>query len=313
MTTSNPTKPATLPVLYVDQYGEESFPLAQQFLLRIFVGFHNGVHLWRGRFNGIATGVYLTVYGGIAFGYSVWLNGGFIGSFLGTSSNESASLSLSFANATVHATNNVLLVIQDNTGHDETRGATNPRGIYNTTLLGDKAVTFTSWKVAGTAGGESNIDPVRGTLAEGGLYGERLGLHLPGYMDSHWNDTTSPSTGKSGAGVTFYRTMAPLDIPTGLDASLSFVLKSPPGSKLRAQLFINGYQYGRYVPWVGNQVVFPVPPGILDYQGDNTIALAVWAQSEGGAKVDISWKVEYVHESSYDMRFKASYLRPGWT
>jgi beta-galactosidase GanA len=114
--------------------------------------------------------------------------------------------------------------------------------------LGDKGISFSSWKVAGTAGGESNIDPVRGALAEGGLYGERLGWHLPGYPDSHWNDTTSPSTDKSGAGVTFYRTVVPLDIPAGLDVSLSFVLKSPPGSTLRAQLFVGGYQYGRYVP-----------------------------------------------------------------
>jgi beta-galactosidase GanA len=114
--------------------------------------------------------------------------------------------------------------------------------------LGDKGISFSSWKVAGTAGGESNIDPVRGALAEGGLYGERLGWHLHGYPDSHWNNTTSPSTGKSGAGVTFYRTVVPLDIPAGLDVSLSFVLKSPPGSTLRAQLFVGGYQYGRYVP-----------------------------------------------------------------
>lgn len=100
------------------------------------IGFHNGIHLWRGRFDGMVAGVYLTLYGGTAFGYSVWLNGDFIGSFLGTSSTESASVSLSFTNATVHATSNVLLVIQDNTGHDETGGATNPRGIYDATLLG---------------------------------------------------------------------------------------------------------------------------------------------------------------------------------
>lgn len=115
----------------------------------------------------MATGVYLTVYGGTAFGYSVWLNGGSIGLFLGTSSEESASLSLSFANATIYAADNVLLIIQDNTGHDETSGATNPRGIYKATLLGDKGITFSSWNIAGTAGGESNIDPVRGALAEG--------------------------------------------------------------------------------------------------------------------------------------------------
>ncbi len=212
----------------------------------------------------------------------------------------------------MRATNNVLLVIQDNTGHDETSGATNPRGIYDASLLGKEIFSFLSWKVAGIAGGESNIDPVRGALAEGGLYEERLGWHLPGYKDSDWDDTTPLSTGETGAGVTFYRTVVPLEIPAGLVVSLSFVLKSPAQSKLRAQLFVGGYQYGRFVPWVGNQDVFLVPPGILDYHGNNTMALAVWAQIEEGAKLDISWKIEYVHESSYDLRFKASYLRPGW-
>jgi hypothetical protein len=218
---------------------------------------------------------------------------------------------LSFANATVYDSQNVLLVIQDNNGHDETSGALNPRGIINATLLGNSSATFSSWRLAGTAGGESDIDPIRGALAEGGLHAERLGWHLPGFNDSQWN-TSSPSTGLSSAGVTFYRTVASLDIPASLDASLAFVLTSPAGSKLRAQLFVNGYQYGRFVPWVGNQVTFPVPPGILEYSGENTIALALWAQSEEGATVDVTWQVEYAHESSYDDTFDAEYLRPGW-
>jgi hypothetical protein len=94
-------------------------------------------------------------------------------------------------------------------------------------------------------------------------------------LNSHWNDTTTPSIGKPGAGVTFYRTVVPLDIPAGLDVSLSLMLSIPAGSKLRAQLFVREYQYGRFVPWVGNQIAFPVPPGILDYHGNNTTALAV--------------------------------------
>jgi hypothetical protein len=80
-----------------------------------------------------------------------------------------------------------------------------------------------------------------GISAEGDLYAEHLGWHLPGYKGSHWNDTTSPSIGKPGAGVTFYRTVVSLDIPAGLDVLLSFVLNSPAGSKLRAQPFIGGY------------------------------------------------------------------------
>ncbi|TKA81502.1 hypothetical protein B0A49_00554 [Cryomyces minteri] len=296
MTTTNPSPPATLPVLYVDEYG-----------------FHNGIHLWRGYFSGAATGVFLNVQGGTAFGWSAWLNGVFVGSFLGNFTQTAGNMSLSFSNATVNAGENVLLVMQDNNGHDQTSGALNPRGIMNATLLGGS--NFTAWKVAGTAGGDNHyglLDKIRGGLSEGGLTAERLGWHLPSFDDSAWN-TSSPSTGFSGPGVHFYRTVVPLNVPAGLDVSLAFVLSAPSSQKFRAQLFVNGYQYGRFNPYIGHQVNFPVPPGILDYSGDNTIALAVWAQSEEGAQVGIDWNVQYVAASSFDVKFDGSYLRPGWT
>ncbi len=205
-------------------------------------------------------------------------------------------------------------MIQDNSGHDETTGALNPRGITNATLLAPSKsnLAFTSWKVAGTAGGDvSPIDPVRGALAEGGLTAERLGWHLPGFDDAAWA-TASPSTGVAGAGVNFYRTILPLSIPSGLDVSLSFTLSSPGSLKFRSLLFVNGYQYGRFNPWIGHQIEFPVPPGILDYAGNNTIGPAVWAQSEEGAQVGVELAVNYVVESSYDFLQETGYLRPGW-
>jgi len=154
-------------------------------------------------------------------------------------------------------------------GHDETSGATNPRGIYNATLVGPSGtkLTFDSWKVAGTAGGESNIDPVRGPYNEGGLHAERLGWHLPGFPDSSWSSST-PETGLSEAGAKFYRTVVQLDLPRDVDISLGFVLGSPAGAKVRAQLYVNGYMFGKFVPHIGNQVVFPgmlVPFPILDF------------------------------------------------
>lgn len=46
-------------------------------------------------------------------------------------------MSLSFDNATLNSNgSNVLFVIQDHMGKDETSGAINPRGLYNATLLG---------------------------------------------------------------------------------------------------------------------------------------------------------------------------------
>lgn len=222
-------------------------------------------------------------------------------------------MTLSFTNATLSkSSSNVLVVVQDNTGHDETPGYLNPRGILGASLLG--GANFTSWKVAGTAGGTTTqLDPVRGALAEGGLYAERVGWHLPGFDDSAWNDTSSPSTGLSGAGIRFYRTVVPLAIPTGVDVSISFTLSAPGSQEIRVQLFVNGYQYGRFNPYIGHQVDFPVPPGVLDYSGNNTIGLAVWAQSEAGGQVGLDWSLNYVADSSFDVLFDGAYLRPGWT
>jgi hypothetical protein len=295
VTTPNPTKPDTLPVLYVDDYD-----------------IHNSFHLFRGYFNGQATGVRLSVKGGLAFGWSAWLNGKFIGSHLGNTTAGTGNLTLPFPQGALNSNgSNVLLVAQDNTGHDLRAAAVEPRGILAASLEG--GANFTKWKIAGTAGRDDvQLDPVRGPLNEGGVAAERLGWHLPDFDDSDWA-SGSPSAGFSGTGIQFYRTVVPLDVPKGLDVSLAFVLNAPASKKIRVQLFVNGYQYGRFNPYVGNERKFPVPPGILNYAGDNTIGLAVWAQSEEGAKVDIKLETQYVVDSSWNSRFDGDYLRPGWT
>lgn len=296
VTTTNPTKPDTLPVLYVDEYG-----------------FHNSFHLFRGYFNGPATGVKLALQGGLAFGWTAWLNGEFIGSWYGNSTLGQGNQTLSFNNATLNANGtNVLVVAQDNSGHDLRGGATDPRGILAASLVGGSG-NFTKWKIAGEAGGDKiQLDPVRGPLAEGGLSNERLGWHLPGFDDSKW-ETGSPSTGFSGATIKFYRTVVPLDVPENVDASFAFVLNAPASKQVRVHLFVNGYQYGRFNPWVGNEVKFPVPAGVLNYGGDNVIGLSVWSQSNDGAKIEVKIVQEYAIESSWKSRFDGEYLRPGWT
>lgn len=313
---SNPHPPASNnPVLYVDEYH-----------------IHVGTHIYRATFSGSTqTGVYLNITGGSAFGYSAWLNGVFIGSYLGASTSSTGQLSFSFANATVATTgaDNVLVVVMDNSGHDETTGAITPRGIWNATLLGPEgdAYSFSEWKLAGTAGGEKNIDPIRGPYNEGGLYAERIGAHLPGYPDSGLTSLSGTATTLivPGAGIRVFRSVIPLSVPAGLDASISFQFSAPGNgstsstfvsdysNQVRALLFVNGYQYGRFNPYIGNQIDFPVPVGILDYNGDNTIAVTVWSQSSEGAEVGIDWSLEYVHTTGYDMAFDAGYLRPGWT
>lgn len=72
-------------------------------------------------------------------------------------------------------------------------------------------------------------------------------------------------------------------------------------------------QFGKFIPHVGNQVQFPVFPGILDYHGDNTIGLSVWAQDAGGASMSVGVSVLGVYQSSLEPSVGTEYLRPGWT
>lgn len=223
ISTLDPWQPETFPILYADEYG-----------------FHTQNLLWRGRFTGEASGVYLNIIAGTSSGWSAWLNGNYLGSTLGNTSLSETDATLNFPSNSLVDGENVLFVIQDHMGHDETTSVLNPRGILNATLLTNSNAKFTSWKVAGNAGGQANIDPIRGPYNEGGLHAERLGWILPGFDDSDWASGT-PEQGLSEAGAKFYRTILPLDIPEGLDVSLAFELTAPTNSKLRAQLYVNGY------------------------------------------------------------------------
>ncbi|KAL4919832.1 glycosyl hydrolases family 35-domain-containing protein [Aspergillus aurantiobrunneus] len=261
-------KVSTKPYLYSGQYG-----------------FHTGVHLWRGYFNGPADGVYLEVQGGIAHGWSAWLNGKLIGSFLGNLISSVGSDEFSFPEGSVRDGQNVLLVMQDNTGHDQGSASLN---------------------VAGTAGGASNalLDPVRTRYNEGGLRAERLGWHLPGFDDSGWPQGF-PGDGFEGAGARFYRTNFRLDTPIGHGVALS--VKLDFDSEETSKSF-------RAYPYVNEAMnIFPAPPGVWNYDGDNVIGLAIWNQEETEMKCDLGVKVDYVlASSSLDAKFDGAYLRPGW-
>jgi hypothetical protein len=78
-------------------------------------------------------------------------------------------------------------------------------------------------------------------------------------------------------------------------------------------MYAHSYQYGKFVKQVGNQIAFPVPPGILNIRGKNTIGLSVWSQSAQGAKVSIDWNVLGVYDSGFNADIDAAYLQPGWT
>jgi beta-galactosidase GanA len=293
-TTNNPTQPAAPPVLYTDEYG-----------------FHHGDVWYRGHFtaHGAETGVSLSAITGRAGTYSAWLNG----TFLGSSGDRTHRFEFP-AGSLRSGRDNVLAVLVENMGHNGDFNADDthkePRGLTGATILGSTAQL--SWRIQGSLGGEDLVDPARGPMNVGGLFGERGGWHLPGFPDAGWDGVTLPHP-DTRPGISWYRTTFDLDLPQGQDVPMGIKITDDPTRRYRALLFVNGWQIGRYINHVGPQRTFPVPPGILRTNGTNTLAIAVWSEdgSTGGlgavaldqyANLATSLKVSNVPSPAYDPR-----------
>lgn len=261
-------------------------------------GYNGGSLLFRGHFTatGSENSIYLQTQGGSAFGMSAWLNGTFLGSARGIDAASNANSTFSLPNV-ASGSSYVLTVLIDHMGLQENgQGGSSemktPRGILNYSLAGRNASALT-WKITGNLHGEDYEDRTRGPLNEGGLFVERQGYHLPGAPTSSWaNSTHGPMTGVTSPGVSFYSTTFDLDMPAGYDIPISISFSNATSSSngsatvaYRSQIFVNGYQFGKYVSNIGPQDVFPVPEGIFNYHGPNYFAVSLWALDEGGAKI----------------------------
>lgn len=306
-TTLSPIAPLTLPVLFASDYG-----------------FYPGAKVYRGYFDGTGfTTVNLTCSGGLAFGWSAWLNGALIGGNIGNVSLTTTNAVLPLNSSSVKAKDNLITVVVDYHGHDETstaKGVENPRGILGASLVGSSTNSTTGgtgfklWKIQGNAGGNTNIDPVRGPMNEGGLYGERVGWHLPSFVPSSSQfGRSSPFIGIAKSGIEFYTTSFHLNIDSDLDAPLGIELSTPAGTVARVMIWVNGYQFGKYVPHIGPQTRFPIPPGIINNRGLNTVALSLWAMTDDGAKLDKVDLIQYgAYQTSFTFNQDWAYLQPGW-
>jgi hypothetical protein len=177
-----------------------------------------------------------------------------------------------------------------NDGHNEDGGVNDAqkegRGLIavKMTDANQAAVTpQTSWRIQGDLGGEDLADAVRGPENDGGLYGERHGWYLPGYPDGDWSRTAVPAS-TAMSGTAWYRTTFSLSIPRSDDASLGLTIGDPSSARsaadYRALIFVNGWNMGQYIANVGPQHTFVIPNGVLNPDGQNTLALAV--TSDGG-------------------------------
>ncbi|GIC84200.1 glycoside hydrolase family 35 protein [Aspergillus udagawae] len=268
-TTNNTVAPLKTPVsLYSSDYG-----------------FHTGTLLYRGHFvaNGLEQSFTMQTQGGTAYGSSVWLNQTFIGSWDGSASINSQLSTFNLPSLHSGASYVLTIVVEVMGLDEEWRGPSsqlkNPRGILDYSLSGHNQHDV-SWKLTGNLGGEDYIDLARGPLNEGGLYAERQGWHQPKPPSEHWQ-ISSPFTGLDEAGIGFYSTSFHHDIP------LSFVFSdnSATTKPYRVLLYVNGYQFGKFIPHIGPQTEFHVPQGILNYQDENWVALTLWAQESDGARL----------------------------
>lgn len=232
-------------------------------------GYNTGVLIYRGHF--VATGNETTLstwtQGGAAYGTSAWLNSTYLGSFAGNGWTSADNSTYNLPNL-VRGQSYVFTILVDNNGLDENwvvgyEDMKSPRGILDYSLSGRSQSDIT-WKLTGNLGGEQYIDKVRGPLNEGGLYAERQGFTQPYPPNRNWA-SGSPDTGITKAGVAFYQASFSLNLSRGYDVPLSFNFGSTTiggtVAEYRAQLWVNGYQFGKYVSGIGPQTSFPVPQG----------------------------------------------------
>lgn len=279
-------------------------------------GYHTGSLLYRGSFiaDGSESFIYLLTEGGYAYGHSVWLNSTYLGSWSGTDAEMFHNQTLAFPEELKANCPYVLTILIDHMGLDlnfvtNVQTMKDPRGIMDFEWSRDKSDI--SWKMTGNLGGEKYHDISRGPLNEGALYVERQGLHLPGAPIHNWKKK-SPLDGISKPGVGFFVAQFGLNIPQGYDVPMSVVFTnstkqaSSTPYTFRSQLFVNGWQFGKYgmfdiiyfcriffcsssqitVNHIGPQIRFPVPEGILNYNGINTIAISIWSMDAGSVKLD---------------------------
>ncbi|KAL2838092.1 glycoside hydrolase family 35 protein [Aspergillus pseudoustus] len=294
-TTNNPRNLSTPTSLYASDYG-----------------YHAGSLIYRGHFTseGTESSINILLEGGYAFGYTVWLNDTHLGGWPGSSSDMFHNQTLELPADLTAGSSYVLNVIMDHMGLDQNFPASpqhmkDPRGILDYTLsTRDKSAI--SWRLTGNLGGEHYRDWTRGPRNEGASYPERQGYHLPGALSSSQlqeQRSRSPFEEIPPAGVGFYATSFNLSIPAGYDVPLSIVFKNETAgpAKFRATFYVNGWQFGKYVNNVGPQTRFPVPEGILNYDGDNYLALVIWSFETTPIKFPgLSIEIDAVIQSGYE-------------
>jgi len=241
-------------------------------------GFHHGAVWYRGHFTatGAEQALRLDAIAGRGGACGAWLNGLYLGS-RGANSDGLIRASLPIEPSMLRRGKaNAIAVLFENAPHDENFNRDNtrvpPRGILRARFTGGNRNI--AWRILGN--GEFNTDPARGPLDAGGLAGEIAGWQDPAFDDRAWAPATLPA--RAGrAGVTWYRTRVPLNVSLPDDAFVALHVEDAPGAHYRASIFVNGWLMAHYASSGAPSHTFPLPTGIVDPRGENTIAIALWS------------------------------------
>lgn len=281
-----------------DKYGTDNtyqYLLAPVSTYASDYGFHTGVLVYRGHFNATGNEQTLSLWtqGGTGFASSIWIDDHLLSSYTGSPATEGYQGSYDVTGPGFEAgSEHVFTVVvenmglnEDGIGYDDMKA---PRGILGWRLATSKATnTPITWKLTGNLGGENYKDRARGPLNEGGLFAERQGYHLPGAPTDTW-ESHSPLEGIGLPGVAFYSASFDLNLPSDewdIPLAFSFTNDTQTSGIYRAQLYVNGWQFGKISSNIGPQTVFPVPEGILNYNGTNYVGITLWALEQSGAKI----------------------------
>jgi hypothetical protein len=261
-------------------------------------GFHEGDVWYRGRFTGNADVRRVHLYygaGGTGM-MQAFLDGELIGQHELPSALPrpitTGAATFNLPDSARAAGEHVIAVMVRNNGHNWDLDADDfhkeARGLISASIESPAGPSFAvpiAWKIQGRDRGEDFVDTVRGVPNNGGQYGERMGWHLPEMDDGAWRTVTLPAS-QAPAGTDWYRTSFDLAVPKQHDATIGIAFGDThqPRSvaNYRVLIFVNGWHMGQLIAHVGPQRVFPIPEGILNHHGRNTVALAVTSDGAAG-------------------------------
>lgn len=277
-------------------------------------GFHYGFVWYRGHFT--ATGQEKSFSIRARQSFEVFLNGTPIGEGDTNLSDPPHIYSTQFHFTIPPAllkpgADNVIAVLTESLGHDEgwLAGplAQSPQGILTASIPDGPRI---AWKLQGDAGGEQPADTERGIFNASGLYGERFGWYQPSFDDGSWQTVSLPDNWRARsvtAPVGWYRTHFALHLPAGQSIPVGLTI---PHASDKAVIWLNGWLVGRYWEQKGPQHTFYLPQGVLNPDGDNVLAIAVWNRGHAGGLTSVPSLQAYPGLAAHRLTFATAPVGP---